>query len=301
MPDSLNSILDTVLAKGPGLSVILLAIASIIVWYRSGSTFLLLRLLLTRVMGVKADASSPLGRFSNEQEQLLAYRIKTGMRCVRTTKHAQQIIKWAKDNDVNVEAVVGCGTYFNYKKVALNENLPRKWVAPMMLFFAMIFLALASIVIPFIFLDAAVAQSNETSHWFYLRKTEFNAFDGKRVPISECQDTSTLPEKIGISKRDVEIICKFVADPKYPGFVDSAIRDQRTLLPIPLTLLVAMFTMFYRFGKQILNAWDLRGLVKARPGAAPKRKPVARVRAVTKTPKAPGQPTRRSKKPAVAP
>lgn len=283
--DSISNLVTILGIKGLGAASVIAILINFFIWYRTGSTHLLLRSLWGRFISGKSTKPKELYKFLNEYTGLLEFRFRTGLKKVRTIAHAKLVIEWTERHDEDIGDVAACRWYFDLEKMSLRDPLPKTWVPIVQMFIAFSFGFLTLMSVVFAVQDSAIIKLNDSDQWLLLGKTRVKPFSGRGFQFAQCQEKSSeLSKTSGMSIRDIETICndKMVKESNLSKFIDDNVQGQRIMFSYFAAIFVSLFLVFYVGSRALTKALEIRDRLRKK-SADPVMKEVKEILPPSKT------------------
>ncbi|WP_189687046.1 DUF6216 family protein [Pseudorhodoferax aquiterrae] len=211
------------------------------VWWRTGSTHLLIMLLLRWLVGKRSDASSVV-KFLEERTDLMHFRAVTGVRNAPTLPAAERIIQWSKRNDLDIDMVGRAHRYLDVRRPSLRTGPSHGWanwglLCGLLLWllagFAALMGALAPPVLNVIKTDTPYLVDGERAWQFRWSGTP----QALRFTRDDCAEPERIVEATQYAEYDVGVLCKLLlSEPR--AYLRSVLRQQRVAAGIAALLAV---------------------------------------------------------------
>ncbi len=209
------------------------------VWWRTGSTHLLIMLLLRWLVGKRSDASSVV-KFLEERTDLMHFRAVTGVRSAPTLPAAERIIHWSRRNDLDIDMVGRAHRYLDVRRPSLRAGPSHGWanwglLCGLLLWllagFATLMGALAPPALNVIKTDTPYLVDGEKAWQFRWSGTP----QALRFTRDDCAKPERIVETTQYAQYDVEVLCKLLlSDPR--AYLRSVLLQQRVAAGIAALL-----------------------------------------------------------------
>uniref|UniRef100_UPI00262FDDAE DUF6216 family protein n=1 Tax=Janthinobacterium sp. TaxID=1871054 RepID=UPI00262FDDAE len=166
------------------------------------------------------------------------------------------LLDWSEKNKEDIGDIVGCGPYFDFEKLSLNENkMKGHWYLTTLIilgfFVTMLSISLGLFSIP----NRAYLQIKESSRWVSVDKETFNRMsyfrDYPLLEKNDCKNENKTNEKnSGLNKNDIALMCKIMTDQDLGKYIDRTIEEQRFILIFYMFFILLFLPQIY---KSILN------------------------------------------------
>lgn len=180
----------------------------------------------------------------------MQFRFTTGVQA-RTISQAHRLINWVNSHDENIDAVKGCGEYFDVELPGLKgvEDLPGK---PKQAFISLVFILfflIASLSAFGAIQNSAILRTKDTGITFLLSpENAVLLWSNTSFGDAQCKaDRSKIEKSTGLKGFEVDAICKLFASEIASDYVRDNVRFQRVVLPfisVPLAI-VALASFGY--------------------------------------------------------
>jgi hypothetical protein len=241
-----------------------LGVVAVLLWTvaRTGSTHLITMRLWQIVIGERKTAPNKMDDFLDQRDGLMRFRLQTGLRRVGTNKQAEGLVDWINRNDVDVDAVRACGSFFDPEMPGLRPKLPgvigRLFVLAIaaLFFYGALIQGVAIAVAPPFF------KVNKTGHWYGVSEERSFHFDlGSKSPrfaVAECTDRNALAAKTKYPKDDVDVLCDLLSSDKHQTYLADAQTSQSIGLAIGCAVSIFILALFMNLERQAGAAIRLR-------------------------------------------
>jgi hypothetical protein len=118
-----QSALEWLVDKG---AVPALMVVGILLWAmaRTGSSHLVTSRLWQLAIGKREVTQTELSEYLGQRDELMRFRLQTGLRQAGTNQQARRIVSWVNQHDVDIDLVSACGDYFDVEVPAPKKDLP---------------------------------------------------------------------------------------------------------------------------------------------------------------------------------
>ena len=275
-----SNTISTLSSLAAFIATLVPALALAYIWIRTRSSHLLGNRLWQIVNGAEEVDDPAVKQVVADRTSLMRFRFTFGIQA-DSLAHARRVIQWAKQTEVDMTQIAGCGYFFDLETMDLRPNLPspKKEKVLAALYIGPITLALAALI--GMGTPEALVTFKETGRWFWLTKDSARVLlptDATPLQRNDCANAKTPPRpSTGFSPREIEIVCTvFEADGQQAKdqeknvatFVRDAVYSQRVVAGALLALAVGMGLMIFGLRKGIRTAVKLRKKLDERSQAA---------------------------------
>lgn len=258
MFEAVSTIREWFVAIGVTTAVLGAVTLALLVWLRTRSTHTLMSRLWL-LFDRKANVSDQtVKRLLKDQSALMQFRFTTGLP-VRTLAHVRRLEHWLVTNEENVDAVKGCGPYFNLEVPSLKDDQPGMLKQG---FLALVFTLLLMVSL-LLFVGAiqpsAILQTKKSEVLFLLSDKGATTFwSDFSFNAATCNaDRNHIQGKTGFQRHEVDAVCALLENSASTTYVQDAVKSQRIVFPC-----FAAFLLIYAFmvGRYGLNGKEARAM-----------------------------------------
>ncbi|MDP9123374.1 MAG: DUF6216 family protein, partial [Pseudomonadota bacterium] len=200
--------------------------------------------------------------FLDQRDGLMRFRLQTGLRRVGTNKQAEGLVDWINKNDIDIDTVRACGSFFDLEMPGLKPRLPGVVgrlgvlaVAALFFYGALVQGVAIAVAPPFI-------KVNKTGHWYGVSEEgSFHFNFGTKSPhfaVAECIDRNALVAKTKYPKDDVDVLCDLLSSDKHQTYLADAQTSQSIGLAVGCGVSIFVLALFMNLERQAGAAIRLR-------------------------------------------
>ncbi|WP_155295358.1 DUF6216 family protein [Chromobacterium violaceum] len=203
-------------------------IAAVYVVYKTKSFHIIAAALWHIIGKILPSKDAQLNAFIEDRNAVMKFRSIVGIHA-RTSSEMKRIITWVKRNDLDIDEVKRCGSYFKVKD-KISVAAPRKgidWLCGIPL---AILTVIISFDIAFAIDGRAFFQIKESKTWFAMDLKAANSsilLPKLAITAESCKAQDKI--KTDLSNLDLSVVCEALTVKGRKEIIDSALEGQRMI------------------------------------------------------------------------
>ncbi|WP_157649862.1 DUF6216 family protein [Burkholderia ubonensis] len=175
--------------------------------------------------------------------------------------HAQKIMKWAEDKEIDLGSVCACGRFFDFKKYSISRP-PLKSNAMLAVYQIVLWLGILLLIwtIGLASTSRALVTFRGTDTWIVLGTSEATMlFDSntKQLTKDDCTRSPKELTSTGFNDAEIASLCKFFEKKTASNFIASSVKAQRIILLTISAFSTLGLLCLRRSWMHVKSAWSL--------------------------------------------
>lgn len=230
---------------------------------RTGSSHVISKMILRRLLGQRATSASPLNEFLNERDDLMQFRALTGLKDAPTLAAAQRVAEWSRKHDLDIDTVSRAQWFIDFDVPGLKGKPPASGKIWAIEAAAVLFAAIAAFVLIVGSMTPAAVRVIATDLYYVVdheRAQRLPAFwmGGVRgFSKKQCVDQEAIVARTRYLTHDVNVLCKIFSDEDGLTAIGEARRAQ---IWLTAGLVACLFVLSWQLHRLLASVKASRSL-----------------------------------------